>query len=173
MDWRDREGTAWSEADVIPVFVYEYLCQLGARIIHPPSSSRNAIATTTTTTDNNNNNNNTATARSTSPRITSGRNFPSFSRIFKSQVDACTILKDVREGDDSSVGVVWRECRDRPFIRSPRNHLNSIDSRTIRSREIYASPPLVDDPMEQRDRAQTPFVLSLCFSHIKKITLTC
>lgn len=40
--------------------------------------------------------------------------------------------------DDSSVGVVWRECRDRPFVRSPRNHLNSIDSRTTRSREIYA-----------------------------------
>lgn len=41
VDWRDREGrTAWSEADVIPVFVYEYLCQLGARIIRPPSLSR-------------------------------------------------------------------------------------------------------------------------------------
>lgn len=94
-------------------------------------------ATTTTTTDNNNNNNNTARSTSTqAPRITRGIN-SFFSRILWTH--ARVRSSRMYEGeDDSSVGVVWRECRDRPFVRSPRNHLNSIDSRTTRSREIYA-----------------------------------
>lgn len=82
VDWRDREGTAWSEADVIPVFVYEYLCQLGARIIH---HRRRRARTRDHSLPPNNNNNNTATARSTKTGHYTGKFSFLFRRIYSSQ----------------------------------------------------------------------------------------
>lgn len=136
VDWRDREGTAWSEADVIPVFMYEYLCQLGARIIH---HRRRRVRTRDHLLPPNNNNNNTA--RSTNTQATTQQIFFfyfffSCEYVFVASEHTIRANRDVQgkrrtiQGERSSVSVTWRGCWDRPSTQSPRNHL----TRSIRAR---------------------------------------